>query len=318
MKCKGRFTLVLLALLVLAAQPSKADSFSVQINLAADFLGNGFGQGSGFSPTPVAVGQSFNGPVLGTPLGGTASVSARAGAAPGQLRLGAASAMIVPNFTFAAGSIAGAGGTATFSMDFVLSGPQGTTGMGIPVTFNTVLTGSYGFNVTNWSAGLGGVINGRADAGICSAGGTCGSFNLGLLSADSGGGLSTTGVFGGLGAPFASPSGSQVRVGDTFTVTMGFQLGTLAGVSSGVSGGGGPGSVDAFANFAHTLGFPTSGFVFNLPTGYTVNSLNGTSVVNNQFFPGGTVVTPEPNTLLLMGSGFFALCGRIALRRKRG
>jgi hypothetical protein len=95
---------------------------------------------------------------------------------------------------------------------------------------------------------------------------------------------------------------------------MNIDLSALAFVSPGTYGGGGPGSADSFVNFSHTLGFPTSGVAFNVPTGYTVNSLDGT-VMNNQFTPIGT--TPEPNTLLMMGSGLFALCGKIVLRRKR-
>jgi hypothetical protein len=312
MKCKGRFTLVLFALLVLAVQPSKADSFSVGIGCCGSYLANGFSQGSGPSPTPVSVSQSVSGPIQFTFSVGSATAGASASAAAGQLRLGANSTLNLPTGTFNGANV-GAAGNATFSMDFVLSGPQGTTGMLIPVTFNTVLTGSFGANASG-AGGMGGVLSGGASAGLCSAAGTCGSSSLGQLYADSGGGFSASGVFGGLGVPLASPI-YQVHVGDTFTVTMGFDLSTLAFANNFTPGAG---SANAFADFIHTLGFPTSGPVFNLPTGgYTVNSLDGT-VVNNQFTPVGTVVpTPEPNTLLLMGSGFFALGGRIALRRKR-
>jgi hypothetical protein len=312
MKCKARFTLILLALFVVAVPPSKADSFTVGINCCGSYLANGFSQGISSSPTPVSVSQSVSGPIQFTFSVGSATAGASASAAAGQLRLGANSTLNLPTGTFNGANV-GAAGNATFSMDFVLSGPQGTSGMLIPVTFNTVLTGSFGANASG-AGGMGGVLSGGASAGLCSAAGTCGSSSLGQLYADSGGGFSATGLFGGLGAPFTSPTGSLVHVGDTFTVTMGFDLSTLAFANNFTPGAG---SANAFADFTHTLGFPTSGFAFNVPTGYTVNSLNGTSVVNNQFFPGGTVVTPEPNTLMLMGSGLFALCGKIVLRRKR-
>jgi hypothetical protein len=310
MTYKERFTLVLFALVVVAAPSATADSFTVGISLGADFLGNGFSQGN-TSSTPISVGQSFNGPVLGPTVGGGASVGASASAGPGRLGLAADSTMTVPNFTFASGSIAGASSIAAFSMDFVLGGPPGTSGTFIPVTLNTVLTGSFGTNTTN-GPGVGGLVNGSATAGLISNSGQSGAFSLGQLYVDSGGGFSESGVFGG---PFVSPVFSE-RVGDPFTVTMGFQLGTLAFVTPGTYGGGGPGSADAFGDFSHALGFPTSGFVFNLPDGFTVDSLDG-AVVHNQFVPVGTIVTPEPNALFLMGSGLFALGGRIALRRKR-
>ena len=70
-------------------------------------------------------------------------------------------------------------------------------------------------------------------------------------------------------------------------------------------------SMDANADFFHSLSFATSGDVFNLPAGYTVNSVSG-GIVNNRFV--GAPV-PLPSTLLLLGSGFPRLAPQAAAWR---
>ena len=59
------------------------------------------------------------------------------------------------------------------------------------------------------------------------------------------------------------------------------------------------------SNFSSTVTFPTSGPVFDLPPGYTVNSPSA-GIVNNQY------VLPEPSALALLaaGSSGLALLGR--------
>ena len=307
----GKLALVLFALLMVAVQPTKADSFFANASIGGSFGNSSSGTGPNFSTSPQSFSQSATvqipGAFQGTTIG-SATVNAIASAAPGQLGLAGISTMNLTNFAVN-GFNAGAGGNATFNMDLVISGPQGTSGLIIPTSINTNLTGSFGANANG--SGLGGVFSGSAGAGLISNSGGGGFFSLGQFSGNSTGAFSGSGVFGGLGVPVASPVFTVVE-NQPFTVTMSFGLNTLA-FANNFSG---PGSAGASANFAHTLGFPTSGPVFNLPAGFTVNSLDGT-VVNNLFTPVGTVVTPEPNTLLLMCSGVFALSGRIVSRRKR-
>lgn len=68
----------------------------------------------------------------------------------------------------------------------------------------------------------------------------------------------------------------------------------------------------SFSNFASTLTFPTSGPVFNLPDGATVNSASGL-IVNNRFVGGSPAGVPEPGSLALLAIAL----GAFAFSRRR-
>jgi hypothetical protein len=70
------------------------------------------------------------------------------------------------------------------------------------------------------------------------------------------------------------------------------------------------------ADFLHTLSFPTVGSVFNLPGGYTVNSVDGL-IHDNQFISEASSV-PEPSTWLLLATGLTGLLGYGWRYRRQG
>lgn len=59
-------------------------------------------------------------------------------------------------------------------------------------------------------------------------------------------------------------------------------------------------------DFGHTMSFPTSGSVFNLPEGFTLNSADG-AIVNNQWIDPRPAVVPVPAAVWLFGSALMGL-----------
>jgi hypothetical protein len=96
----------------------------------------------------------------------------------------------------------------------------------------------------------------------------------------------------------------------TLEVELSAKAGTL-----GFSTTGEPLDVFVMNDFSHTLTFPTSGPVFDLPAGYTANSPS-LHIVDNRFVVAPTAV-PEPTTALLLGAGLAALGAGAARRRRR-
>lgn len=84
-------------------------------------------------------------------------------------------------------------------------------------------------------------------------------------------------------------------------------------VQSGLSATAGSQTVLG-VDFGHTMSFPTSGAVFNLPEGFTINSADG-AIVNNQWIDPRPAVVPIPAAVWLFGSGLVGLAG-IARRGK--
>jgi hypothetical protein len=79
----------------------------------------------------------------------------------------------------------------------------------------------------------------------------------------------------------------QLPVNQPFHLGLGVDTETVATGRGAFATGG----AVATADFSHTLSFPTVGPVFDLPSGYTVNSVDGL-IVNNQFVGGASSVNP--------------------------
>jgi hypothetical protein len=208
----------------------------------------------------------------------------------------------IGNNGFAAGPA-----TALFSLsDIIISGPAGPVGVKVNLSLNGTLTPT----TTNSSG------NGYSDAHawVQIHGGFSSSFDfVGQIDAfsHSQSGTTTnsfsgTGLFSGL----TSFSGSESITTPSFTLSNGTHSMVLA-LSTGTDWDYNiyypvDASVDANADFFHSLSFATSGdvFTFDQP-GYTVNSLDG-KIVDNRFV--GSPV-PVPPSVLLLGSGLLGLAG---------
>jgi hypothetical protein len=117
----------------------------------------------------------------------------------------------------------------------------------------------------------------------------------------------------------ANFSGNDVLTTDLFTVTANtpfslfFQLGVLAGV--GLRDGG-AGNASGGADFSNTLTFVDDRPVFDLPNGYTANSLEA-GIVNNRFAPADDApVVPEPACLVQLAVGIAGLAAWKWRRRR--
>jgi hypothetical protein len=112
------------------------------------------------------------------------------------------------------------------------------------------------------------------------------------------GSVPTSGGFGVL----ANFSGNDVLTTDPFTVTANtpFSLTfSLSDVTSAAISDGGAGNATAIADFSNTLTFVDDRPVFDLPNGYTANSLEA-GIIDNRFTPAdGAAAIPEPSTLVM-------------------
>lgn len=273
--------------------------------------------GSQTSTDGSSITSSFHSPLI--PLAGGPLGSLDEFAAAGQSGLRAsAQAHISGSHEGLVSGLMGAGATASGSWnDFVLTGPVGGS---IPITLNLQLDGTFATNTilsNNWgyngSSGIDVTVNG-AVAGQNFAGG----FNQtkqgypppGSISASSSG---VFGTAGSLPVNFTSPT-FVVPVGTPFDISLQLAVGASTYYSVNASSGPGPWTLDLFAlsDFSNTLTFATGRPVFDVPEGYTVNSLSA-GIVDNLF------VVPEPSTatLLLLGIGVLALSTSAQINRRR-
>lgn len=267
------------------------------------------------------------GPVIDYPVtrfspAGTASADsfARASAGPAGLRLSATHILSVE------GAKSGQGGQSTQTYaawnfdDFVVTGPGS---MPVPAALHLFVSGSMsGGGFTDDQGSLTSSVSGKgdffieieingADAGHPQAfynffNGTIQEGADGLLEGHVHGGaisdiitsdqlMLPVGVYSVQVEVFANASG-VVRI-------MGTPADEFDSVSAGAYG---------LSEFQSTVSFPTSGPVFDLPPGYTVNSVSA-GIVNNRLVPEPSALVPEPSALWLLAAGAGGLC---AARRR--
>ncbi len=250
----------------------------------------GMSQGSGACasfglPSPLTssggINESVTGKVDGQLLsncrfnGGTASASANEGG------LGAGGKLIHVGSTTAASS----GGTARAQTQFMITGPTGT----VPVSLNLQLSSQH---------------DGDPGAYIDI---TAGPFGFGSVTQQVGTG-NVSRRDGGLHIPGVECDGCFITSQTINLVAnrlYGIDLKLSAGVTSGTE------SHQGELNAMNTLEFPSSGFVFNVPTGYSA-FIEGMNVVDNMV-TGPIDPVPEPSSWLLLSLGLASL----ALMRRR-
>ncbi|HTS50051.1 MAG TPA: hypothetical protein VMH05_19015 [Bryobacteraceae bacterium] len=216
----------------------------------------------------------------------------------------------------------GTGASATAMIvfsDLVISGPGGTTDVLAAMNFFT--------HLDEVSASLDSALSGSAKIGSSASADWGVTFDDGNgnvftseeysqlnLSSNAGVITNTSSTYGDFSGPTDSASllaGTvlttpqfSLPVGQAITVTL------FAGVSAGsgwilcsVDCNGGSTGVDFTA--LDTFGLPLSGLVFDLPEGYTVNSVDG--LIADNHFVGGTSTVPEPGTIPTLLLSFAAI-----------
>ena len=200
--------------------------------------------------------------------------------------------------------------------DFVISGPSGL----IPVSLNLSLSGSLLAVVQLTPLGY---LLGSADSSVsvtvsgavqdAATGNPFFEFS-GSETLDSAGNFTQTGILSGFpnggSGNITTPEG-MVTVGrGPIAVQLALVATSFAelGGQANLCGPDGcdvaqSGHVDGAIDFSDTLTFALSGPVFNVPSGYTVNSAEA-NIVDNQFVP---APIPEPSTVALLVIGLVGL-----------
>ena len=278
LSCRA-FTRALIVLAAIGVAPMPAAALpDFRVQLFTTFSGTfDFAQGTG----PVSAGPTA-GPVFGSATL-TASGFARRGAVGGD-SLVTVSGVAGINSGSAGGSFAG------FTLDdLIFSGPATE----VATSLNFHVDGTFALSdPSKTAASL------RVDAGFAGHGFT-GTAAMGNIFQTPNGLLT--------GIPWPS---SEVDA-DITTPVVTLPTNVLHSVFLSITLSVGGGSItqgenlSASGDFANTMSFPLSGPVFNLPLGFTANSLSGL-IVNNQWLGGPEDVpqgVPEPATVTLLGLG---------------
>lgn len=275
-----RLTALIVATAIAAACafPAHASTFGIQVR------NNSNGGGPVDSgPAPVDSGEV----IFSSDQGHPNAYRGRALAGAGILRArGLATIQGIP----ANSNGIGAESRASFSLDDVfITGPVGVTS--VNATMNVLVSGFVDADPTpTVFAGAGFSMSINIPGSSVS-----GSFN------DNGTVAGGTGLFAGFSGPtisgsFSSGTGSFSTTGPN-VVHVSIIAGGGASSNGGIATEFGRGNSDFF----DTVNFPTSGPVFNLPAGFTANSISG-MIVNNQW-----IGVPEPGSIVLSIVGFIGL-----------
>ena len=314
MKCFGTKFLhagLLVVALALGASPaSAAPLYGLELE---------FGEVQLTSSTPISDSVGFHSGFEGTNF---YSRNAFASAEPGRLRSSStATIQLTPAVTLGLGLVLnGTDSSAGFRVDDVIISGPGTGS--IPASLNLSLSGSLFTSAfaqlgsgngaeasANASVSIGASLAGTFFGGtqaiaslwqVETQSGDGSTFEDGLLTGFTGvGGLVTPEVFLPVGSPF----------------TVGLNLSTTATTSSANTIVGSRRQADASALFDHTFSFALSGPVFNLPTGFTANSISGLIVDNHWVgIAADPQPLPEPSSLLLVLVGLWWFARRFSGR----
>jgi len=303
------------------AAPVQAASFvNVTANASAGVLGRtpaaDTSNVSGSASASTAANAAVSEPITSTSnffVSGSAGGTARLGL------IGASANALVQSthtgtLTFLADNLAGGLGTlqAHFVIDDLLVTPiGGGTATTVPLSLRLELSGGLGADgslneppVLGFPAGAGGTasVAVSVEAGGASFNGTRSYSNNNRNEEVFG----STGLLAG-GDIFGTPE-FDIVVGSPFSITVAMTV--IAGASTNITHG----NANANASFGSTLRFPIGGPVFEVPEGFTVNSLSA-GIVDNRFDVDAAV--PEPSTALLLVAGVAALGGARRYRVRR-
>jgi hypothetical protein len=184
---------------------------------------------------------------------------------------------------FGLGGAASGSAFAEMRSTFVIKGPVGGPSS-IPVSLNLELSG---FTSTFSCCDASGWILNLATR----------QFGQGTVRSN----LAGTGLLAGI------PSEGSIIVDTIITTpTVLFAVGPSHILEIGLSVSANAGRIgNAEIDFAHTLSFPASGPVFNLPAGYTID-VPDLGILNNRFGTDGGPSVPEPSSMVLTGGALIA------------